>query len=131
MLYSMRGDETALLNLNDDSFKFNHLDLVTSKDIITFHLARSYFNLKEYIRASNCLLNVIGISDNANTGPHSATITVINPNDTTISSNSSSSTSIGCYFLYIYSKYMSIMKKCVDNKADLFSKLLLFYLFHD
>lgn len=29
--------------------------------------------------------------------------------------------SSGAYFLSVYSKYMAIMKKCVDNKADLFN----------
>jgi hypothetical protein len=120
ILYSLRGDETALLNLNDDSFKFNHSDLVPTKDIITYQLARSYFNQREYLRASNLLLNVIGSttsssssSSNCDTG-NSTTITAVNPNETNVNS--------GCYFLYIYAKYMAVMKKCVDNKADLFSK---------
>ena len=119
MLYSLRGDETALLNLNDDSFKFNHLDLVPTKDIITFQLARSYFNQREYLRASNLLLNVIVLSNTSSSSScdtgNSTTITVINPNETNVFNS-------GCYFLYIYSKYMAVMKKCVDNKADLFSK---------
>ena len=91
MLFSL-SDEVVL---NDDVFFFNHTDLVSNKDIVRFQLARSYFNLKEYLRASNYL------SD---------------------SCNNSESVASGVYFLYIYSKYMAIMKKCVDNKADLFSK---------
>ncbi len=90
MLFSLSDD----LLLNDDSFKFNHCDLVSNKDIVRFQLARSYFNLKEYLRASNCLSEYC--------------------NNTNEATNS-------CYFLYIYSKYMAIMKKCVDNKADLFN----------
>ena len=45
----------AEMNLNEDSFRFNHCDLVSTKDIVLFQLTRSYFNLKEYLRASNYL----------------------------------------------------------------------------
>ena len=107
MLYSLTCMEDASaachLNLNDDSFKFNHSDLVSTKDIVSFQLARSYFNLKEYLRASNYLLDG-------------------NVNATFINQNENHAAAGSCYFLYIYSKYMAIMKKCVDNKADLFSE---------
>lgn len=92
MLFSL-SDEVAF---NDDSFIFNHTDLVSNKDIVRFQLARSYFNLKEYLRANNFLNE--SATNNELVAP-------------------------GVYFLYIYSKYMAIMKKCVDNKADLFSKI--------
>jgi anaphase-promoting complex subunit 8 len=63
--------------------------IVSPKEFVKFQLARSYFNLKEYVRASFYL---------------------------------NECESPCAYFLYIYSKYMSIMKKSVDNRADLISK---------
>ena len=68
---------------------FNFKKIISPKDFIKFQLARSYFNLKEYLRATYYLADC------------ESPIT---------------------YFLYIYSKYMAIMKKSVDNRADLLSK---------
>jgi len=66
------------------------------KDFRKYQLARSYFNTKEYLRASYYLSDC----------------------ESPISS-----------FLCSYSKYMTIMKKCIENKSDLFSNLNAIYSF--
>lgn len=72
-----------------------------------FQLARCYFNLKEYARASFYLQDQWSdcSDDLTSSGAHSV-----------------------CYFLYIYAKYMSIMKKYADNRADLLNNVDLNYL---
>ncbi len=88
MLFSI--EETTPTMNDADSLKVDYTNLVEPKEFRRFQLARSYFNAKEYLRASFYLAEC---------------------------------ESPASYFLAVYSKYMAIMKKCVDNKSDLFNNM--------
>jgi tetratricopeptide (TPR) repeat protein len=90
------------------------------KNFLKFQLARSYFNQREYLRASFYLQESIDVATPIPT-------TTASSSSTTTTATSNDSTSV-CYFLYIYAKFMSIQKKYVDNRADLLNNVDLNYL---